>query len=338
MTQTFRILSLDGGGIMGAFAASALASFERETGRRIVEHFDLITGTSTGGIIAIGLAMGAAAAEICEFYEKEGATIFPGRVGVKKWVGRMRDLFEPRLSNEALRKTITKVVGDRPLKEARTRLVIPSYDVNVGKVYLFKTPHHKTYTYHAELPVVDVALATSAAPTYFPAHTIPRLGTFIDGGLWANCPAMVGVVEALDFLGKAPEQVRMLSLSTTSYPFRIGNPDRPRGVVGWAPKLLDTLMIGQAQSSVNASFCLLKRGLFHRIDPQVPPGAFRMDNPAATPHLIGLGRQYAQLNENMRVVKESFLNGQPVEPFRPFSDGHGSGLATRTDLDSSNTG
>jgi len=59
MTQTFRILSLDGGGIVGAFASSALATFERATGRRVVEHFDLITGTSTGGIIAIGLAMGA---------------------------------------------------------------------------------------------------------------------------------------------------------------------------------------------------------------------------------------------------------------------------------------
>jgi patatin-like phospholipase/acyl hydrolase len=60
MTRSFRILSLDGGGIMGAFAASALATFERATGMKVVEHFDLITGTSTGGIIAIGLAMGAA--------------------------------------------------------------------------------------------------------------------------------------------------------------------------------------------------------------------------------------------------------------------------------------
>src|SRR4051794_587667 len=77
--RPFRILSLDGGGIMGAFAASALAAFERSTGRRIVEHFDLITGTSTGGIIAIGLAMGTTAEEICKFYEEEGAKIFPAR-------------------------------------------------------------------------------------------------------------------------------------------------------------------------------------------------------------------------------------------------------------------
>jgi len=77
-----------------------------------------------------------------------------------------------------------------------TRLVIPTYDVNTGKVYLFKTPHHPGCLNHADLMAVDVALATSAAPTYFPAHIIPGRGIFIDGGLWANCPAMVGFVEA----------------------------------------------------------------------------------------------------------------------------------------------
>jgi hypothetical protein len=125
----------------------------------------------------------------------------------------------------------------------------------------------------------------------------------------------------------------MLSLSTTSYPFRIGNPDRPRGLVGWAPKLIDTFMFGQAQASVNAVFCLLKRGLFYRIDPQVPPDSFRMDNPASTPNLIGLGRHYAELNENMRVVRESFLNGQVIEPFWPWSDGKGLDRGDRERLD-----
>ena len=112
---------------------------------------------------------------------------------------------------------------------------------------------------------MDAALATSAAPTYFPAHAIPGRGTFIDGGLWANCPAMVGVVEALDFLGRAPEDLRMLSLSTTSYPFRLEDPSQLRRLLGWAPKLVDTFMFGQAQAAVNQAACLLKRGLFHRI-------------------------------------------------------------------------
>src|SRR6516162_3737699 len=105
-SQPFRILSLDGGGIKGAFAASALAAFERATGRRIVEHFDLLTGTSTGGIIAIGLAMGATAEEISRFYETEGPKIFPKRDGIQQWLGRVRDVFRPKFSSQGLRAAI----------------------------------------------------------------------------------------------------------------------------------------------------------------------------------------------------------------------------------------
>jgi uncharacterized protein len=317
----FRILSLDGGGIMGAFAASALAAFERATGLRAVEHFDLLTGTSTGGIIALGLAMGASAEDISRFYETEGPKIFPPRAGLRKWPARLLDFFRPKYTGEALRRAVAGVVGERPLREARTRLVIPAYDVNTGKVYLFKTPHHKGYAHHADLPALDVALATSAAPTYFPAHTIPGRGTFIDGGLWANCPAMVGVVEALDLLGRAPQDVRVLSLSTTSYPFRLDRPGQLRGLVGWAPKLIDTFMFGQAQAAVNMATCLLRRGLFHRIDYLVPPRTFTLDKAACAGQLIAMGRQIAELNENMAVVRGSFLNGQHAEPFQPSPEG-----------------
>jgi patatin-like phospholipase/acyl hydrolase len=310
--RPFRILSLDGGGIRGAFVASALATFEQATGRRIVEHFDLIAGTSTGGIIAIGLAMGATAEDIRRFYETQGPKIFPKRDGIHKWLGRVGDVFRPRFSSAGLRAAMQSVVGDRPLKEATTRLVIPTYDVNTGKVYLFKTPHNPGYAHHADVTAVDVALATSAAPTYFPAHTIPGRGIFVDGGLWANCPAMVGLVEAISFLDQQPEQVRILSLSTTSYPFRLTRPEQLRGLIGWAPKLIDTLMFGQAQAAVNMAFCLLRRGLFHRIDYQVPPNTFRLDNAACARELVAMGRQIAELNENMIVVKESFLNCQTI--------------------------
>src|SRR5262249_8510687 len=117
-SRPFRILSLDGGGIKGAFAASALATFERVTGRRFVEHFDLITGTWAGGIIAIGRAMRATAEEICRFYEHEGAKIFPKREGIQKWLGQVKDIFRPRFSNEALRAALQGVVGDQPLQAA----------------------------------------------------------------------------------------------------------------------------------------------------------------------------------------------------------------------------
>ena len=321
--KTFRILSLDGGGIMGAFPASVLATFEQALRMPIIDHFDLITGTSTGGIIAIGLAMGATAEEICRFYENDGPKIFPQpKWGhrLSGWVGKFRMFFRPKFEAGPLRLAIQGAVGDRPLREAKTRLVIPSYDMNTGKVYLFKTPHHPSYTHHAGLSSVDAALATSAAPTYFPAHTIPGRGTFIDGGLWANCPTMVGLVEALDFLANQPEQVRMLSISTTSFPFLLDDPAKLRGVKDWLPKLVDTFMFGQAQSAVNMASCLLRRGVFHRIDYQVPPNTFQMDNAFCIERLISMGRQIAELDENMKVVKREFLNGHPIERFRPLSE------------------
>jgi patatin-like phospholipase/acyl hydrolase len=122
VTRPFRILSLDGSGIMGAFAASALVTFERATGRRVVDHFDLLTGTSTGGIIAIGLAMETPAKEIARFYETERPRIFPRRCRINKWLGRARDIFQPKFSSSALSVAIKGMVGDRSLKEAKTRL------------------------------------------------------------------------------------------------------------------------------------------------------------------------------------------------------------------------
>jgi patatin-like phospholipase/acyl hydrolase len=94
--RPFRVLSLDGGGIMGAFAASVLATFERDTGKKVVEHFDLIAGTSTGGIIAIGLAMGATAEQLLQFYTTEGPKMFPKATGLSGLLGRVQELFRPR--------------------------------------------------------------------------------------------------------------------------------------------------------------------------------------------------------------------------------------------------
>ncbi len=254
--------------------------------------------------------------EITRFYQTEGPKIFPKRTGVRGWLGRVQNVFRPKFTDDALRAAFKEVVGDRPLKEAKTRLVIPSYDVNTGKVYLFKTPHHPWYEYDRDLPAVDVALATSAAPTYFPAHHIPGRGTFIDGGVWANCPAMVGFVEAVDFLGRAPEQFRLLSLSTTSYPFRIGQKQQFGGLLGWSTKIIETLLFGQAQAAIAEACCLLRHGLFHRIDYLTEPRLYHMDNASCVQQLLTIGQSTAELNEHMSVVQREFLNGATITPFR----------------------
>jgi patatin-like phospholipase/acyl hydrolase len=236
--------------MMGAFSASVLATYEREclarTGKGLADHFDLMTGTSTGGIIAIGLAMGTTAEQILAFYRERGSKIFPRSAGVSGWLRTARSLFRPKFSPAELRRAIGDVVGERPLGDSRCRLLIPAYDVNQGRVYLFKTAHHERFQFDVKVPAVDVALATSAAPTYFPAQEIPWHGTYIDGGVWANCPVMIGITEAITFLDKKLEDIHLLSISTTNYPFRISNSKRMGGILNWNSTIIETLMFGQA--------------------------------------------------------------------------------------------
>lgn len=310
----FRILSLDGGGLMGAFSASVLATLERTTGRRIVDHFDLITGTSTGGIIAIGLAMGASADQILQFYPERGATIFPLVKGVGGWLKTMRNLRRPKFSPEALREAVASVIGDQPLSAAKTRLAVPAYDASMGRIYVFKTPHHPDRQQDRDLLAVHAALATSAAPTYFPAHKLPEnRGVFIDGGLWANCPEMVGIVEALAFGGQRMEDLHLLSVSTTNYPFRIAEPIQ----LGWSRKVVETFMFGQAQGAVAQAQCLL-RDRFHRIDYLTEPRVYVMDDAKVVGELISLGRGEGEKLAHRQVVRERFLNGVPATPL-PFA-------------------
>jgi patatin-like phospholipase/acyl hydrolase len=185
----FRILSLDGGGIMGAFTAGVLSAFDKvardETGKDVADQFDLITGTSIGGITAIGLGMGATPDRILQLYRQEGAGIFPRASGVTGWAGGFfHSLFGPKYTSDALRKAVEGVVGDATLAKARTRLVIPTYDAIRGRVYVFKTPHaDPPDTRDADKRAANVDLATSAAPTYFPAHAVPERGAFVDGGV-----------------------------------------------------------------------------------------------------------------------------------------------------------
>lgn len=326
--EGFRILNLDGGGMMGAFSASVLATYEKEcrerTGKDLVDHFDLITGTSTGGIIAIGLAMGATAEQILKFYSERGAKIFPRAGGAGGWLKGFRDLFRPKFSPVELRKAIGDVVGEKPLSEAKTRLVIPTYDAEMGRVYLFKTPHHPHCNYSRDVKAVDAALATSAAPTYFPAHHVPGHGTFIDGGVWGNCPAVVGIAEAVSYCGRKLEDIHVLSISTTNYPFRIGERQQLGGLVGWAPKIIETLMFSQAQAAVGQATCLLRDRTgsapldrFHRIDYVAEPNLFKLDDAGAARKLIEIGRGVAAQVATAAVVKAEFLNGRSAEPFVP---------------------
>ncbi|MBX3684783.1 MAG: patatin-like phospholipase family protein [Rhodocyclaceae bacterium] len=315
----FRILSLDGGGIKGAFTASVLAALEEDTGCAAVDHFDLITGTSTGGIISIGLGLGLPARTICDFYEREGPTIFPGTSLVQRVEGRLRQLFGPKHSHEVLRAALGKVLGKRRFGESKCRLVIPTYDAIGGRVFLMKTAHHKRFRYDIEAPAVDVALATSAAPTYFAAAPFPdhANASYVDGGVWANCPVMVGITEAVAFLGAKLEEIDVLSIGTTSTPFNIAE-HAGSGIAQWNAGLVELMFEAQVQSAV-AQAGLLLGGRLHRINVTAREGEFSLDKADVETirRLVTLGRGEAVKKANLEVVASRFLNKQAAPAFVP---------------------
>jgi hypothetical protein len=312
----FRILSLDGGGIRSAFTASILATLEEVTGKRIVEHFDLITGTDMGGVIAIALGMGVSAQEVSNFFHLYGPRIFGPRGFLADLLRPFRQFFGPKYSPAGLREALTSLLGDKTLGDSRCRLVIPAYDIILGTVHKFKTSHQVGFRSDGAISAVEIALAATAGLTYFPPHTIPGVGTFIDGMVWAICPVLTGLFEAIDVLNRDPADIRLLSLSTTSY--RRKSRRRPAdGLLEWLPIFLDALILGQEEAAVTGAKSLLSGGLFYRIDYAAPSGAFAWDDSARVEELVALGRHVALKEEYLEVVSRSFLAEKTSEQFQP---------------------
>lgn len=244
--REFRILSIDGGGIKGIFPASFLAEIEERylAGGAIAKHFDLITGTSTGGIIALALSIGMPARDIAKLYMEHGQAIFPN----PSWgmAGRgwrfVHGLARHQYDRTALMNLLEGAFGERRYGEAGSRLCIPSCDGRHGDVYVFKTPHHPDFKKDQHELMTTVAAATAAAPTYF--QPLDSGGyRFIDGGLWANNPVMVGLVDALSCFDVDPHQVRILSIGCGDEPFRVS--DR---MMRWGGLLAWRLAINAAMS------------------------------------------------------------------------------------------
>lgn len=317
----FRILSLEGGGIMGAFSASVLAAFEEETGLRCVDHFDLIAGTSTGGIIAISLGIGLSAREICDFYREHGAKIFPNTSFASGVLSTIRHLFQPKHSQGLLRETLCPILSKQDgsavrFGEARVRLVIPAYDGLSGRIYVFKTQHLPRYRYDVAADAVDVAVATAAAPTYFSAAKFPlHNSSYVDGGVWANCPALVAVTEAVHFLGVDRRRIDVLNIGTTRQPFNTVKKVKA-GLIGWNKGLINLFMAAQVEASAAMAALLVEENLF-TVNYVVPEGMFSLDDASRVEDLIGLGRAEAVKAATMDLVKKKFLNGRRAPPFVP---------------------
>ena len=309
MSEKKRILAIDGGGIKGVFPASFLATVEDSIGDNVGNYFDLIVGTSTGGIIALGLGLGLSAKQILAFYEESGPLIFRGN--------RRLGWFRSKYSSAPLKDALEACFGEKKLGDSKKRLVIPSLSLQSGEVYIYKTAHHPRFETDYKVQAVDVALATTAAPTYFPIHQSAMGTPLIDGGVWANNPVAVSVVEAIAVLEWPRDSLRILSLGCTTGPWNVNWGIRfSRGVSYWAPKLVDVFMRSQSQGALGMAGLLVGHENIIRIAPPVQPGRFKLDDTKQIPSLKNLG--YTEARKALSKLHEIFLDN-PAQPFNPIN-------------------
>ncbi|WP_428249821.1 CBASS cGAMP-activated phospholipase [Ferrovibrio sp.] len=318
-----KILSIDGGGIRGTFPAAYLAHLEDDLACPLHEYFDLIAGTSTGGIIAIGLAMGLTAKEILDLYENRGPEIFSQQhKGLYGWVERQARkakwfVWGPKYEPDGLQTALKDVLGDRKIGDAKTRLMIPAWHQHMGAVYIFKTAHHERLKTDYKEFARDAAMATASAPTYFREFITARDVGLVDGGVWANNPTGIAVAEGIGTLGWAPSEIRVLSIGCLEDVVEMRD---AYGAARLAPKLAGLFMAGQSHGSNGLAHILTgdvggaNHKAIYRVSQPVPDGFFSLDDTSKIQKLKS--RAYAQA----RIDKPNLLNvffQKTAEPFNP---------------------
>lgn len=288
--MTFHVLALDGGGAKALFTINVLARLEEDLGVRIVDSFDLIAGTSAGGIIALGLGAGLTPAEIAARYESLTTTVFPAnRRSATSWVHRLR---RPQYDAEALTSALRDVLGHRLLGESVKPLLVPSWDTRSGEVHLFKTPHHPRLTRDWKVPMLDVARATSAAPTFFaPAYVDSQ--HLIDGGIWANNPSVVAIAEAVSMFRAPLDEIKVLNVGTTDVLGGLPNSVLTGGLKAWIPHVLPLLMRAGSKGGEGVAEHLIGPQNYTRFNVTVPDGTFTLDT-SRTDDLKSLASSHAR--------------------------------------------
>ena len=241
MAQRVKILSIDGGGIRGIVPALVLAELERRMERPAAAVFDLIAGTSTGGILACALAKPEAlpAAELVALYEEEGPKIFSRSVWQR--IHSAEGLADEKYDADALEEALGRYLGDARLRDTTTDLLIPAYDTERRRPEFFKTTRAREDA-SRDFPLRDVARATASAPTYFqPAHLEDR--PLIDGGVFAVNPGMCALAEVVRYSPGAEVVLVSLGTGQLTRPFPYDDV-KDWGLIEWARPLIDVVFDG----------------------------------------------------------------------------------------------
>jgi patatin-like phospholipase/acyl hydrolase len=294
--ERLKILALDGGGIRGVISARVLVEIEERTGRPTAQLFDLIAGTSTGGIIALGVtAPGAerkpryAAADIVELYAEHGARIFSRSVWHR--TRAFGNALEEKFSARELEQVLDDYFGETKLSDALVDVLVTAYEIEVRAPWFFRSRLAREKPAEYDFPMKNVARATSAAPTYFEPLRLetggasPDYWTLVDGGVFANNPAMCAVAEG--FVAYAARDVVVLSLGTGAQTRRIPYEEaKDWGLLGWARPILNVVFDGVSDTVHYQvrQVCKTTEGVerYLRLDPRLDIGNDDLDDASET--------------------------------------------------------
>ena len=255
-----KILALSGGGFRGLYTAHVLAILEEQASRPLARCFDLLCGTSIGGIIAMALALEIPAKRVADLMKSNGESIFPSSRRTR--MSKLKSFFRPKYEATDMRKMLEELFGERTINDSVTRILVPSVNYSTGKPQFFKTPHCKRLWAGYKPKMVDVALATSAAPLYFPIHRFEDTDScYVDGGLFGNAPGLFGVHEAQHYLGHELDDIHLLAIGTMGGEFRLdASKSLKKGLMCWGEDLF-SLTISTQEKVVDF---MLKRMLKDR--------------------------------------------------------------------------
>ena len=304
--RNFRILALDGGGLRGTFTAAVLAKWDDMIksggGNDLVNHFDLVAGTSTGAILAIGLGLGLKPLDMLEFYRQQGPKIFPEDRKLRHWL-------KSKHESKTLREFLRDVFGDRKLSnDSRCRLVIPTVRASHGEAEAIVTAHSPDRTAFRDITAVDAALASSAAPTYFdPAVWNNPIAQqqYLDGGIWANNPILPALAEAVRHLNIPLDRIDVLSIGTmgneADFTESLG-----KGKAGWAPESADLFFAAQEHAAAAMAESFLGAAHHLRVNQQTPT-EIKLDDADALGDMAQRGENVGK--DSFVAVRSRFLDG-----------------------------
>jgi len=286
----YRILSLDGGGLRGVLTAKLLERLETNH-PGFLSQVDLFAGTSTGGVLALGLALGLSPTRMGQLYTEAADTVFTDSV----W-DDIRDLGKltgAEYSNQSLKQAILDLVGEITLGDLPKRVLISSFQLDnnsrtpgVPRTWKPKFFHNfPSPNSDAHEKVVDVAIRTGSAPSYFPIYQ-----GYVDGGVVVNNPGMCALAQALhpETGGQRLEDVTLLSIGTGIISKYLTEKDADWGLAQWAPHLFSIMLEGGVGVvDYQCQQILGKRYL--RIDP-VLPVSMGMDDLAQIPIMQEVGQ------------------------------------------------